>query len=161
MVSSPLKRWGQARKKNHVHVYGYIFEQSVSTNPNKDERIDPDQDDEEYTGSNVYIGTTETYFRSNSEPSKHTSLDDQGMNFYIYTVDENIIAITKIRNNYGAIQLFKFDFSKLPLLKLSLLILLQSFLVSVLCFFLMALFLSIEVKILRVTTFAMAKLEEQ
>ena len=45
------------------------------------------------------------------------------------TVGENIIATTKIRNNYAAIQLF--------LVKLSLLILfaLAAFLVSVLCFF--------------------------
>ena len=59
-----------------------MYEQSVSTNTNKDERID--QDYEEYTGSNVYIGTTETYFRSNSETLGQTTLDYQGINFYIY-----------------------------------------------------------------------------
>ena len=69
-------------KKNQVHVNGYMSEQSVSTNPSKDERIY--QGDEGYTGSNVYIGTTETYFRTNSETSKQTTLDYQGMNFYIY-----------------------------------------------------------------------------
>ena len=55
---------------------------SVSTNPRKEERNG--QGDEGYTGSNVYIGTTETYFRSNSETSKQTTLDYEGMNFYIY-----------------------------------------------------------------------------
>jgi hypothetical protein len=49
------------------------------------------------------------------------------------TVGENIIATTKIRNNYGAIQ--SFNFSLLPLVQLSLLILFASFLVSVLFFF--------------------------
>ena len=44
------------------------------------------------------------------------------------TIDENIIATTKIRNDYGAIQSFIFqisilDFSSLLLVKLSLLIL--------------------------------------
>ena len=59
-----------------------------------------------------------------------------------FTVGENIIATTKIRNNYGVIQTFKFpiviailDFSLLLLVKSSLLILYTSFLVSVLCFF--------------------------
>ena len=57
------------------------------------------------------------------------------------TPGENINATTKIRNNYGAIQSFKFtiailDFSLLLLVKLSLLIIFTSFLVSVLCFFL-------------------------
>ena len=50
------------------------------------------------------------------------------------TVGENIITTTKIRNNYGAIQSFQFsilriaklDFSLLPLVKLSLLILFAS-----------------------------------
>ena len=50
-----------------------------------------------------------------------------------YLVGENIIATTKIRNNYGAIQSFKFPI--LPLVKLSLLILFASFFVSVLCLF--------------------------
>ena len=49
-----------------------------------------------------------------------------------YTVGENIIATTKIRNNYGAIQ--SFIFSILLLVKLSLLILFAFFLVSVLCY---------------------------
>ena len=64
-------------------------------------------------------------------------------NRLISTVGENIIATTKIRNNYGAIKsliFFKFaiailDFSLLLLVKLSLLILFVSFLVSVNWFF--------------------------
>ena len=55
------------------------------------------------------------------------------------TVSENIIATSKIRNNYGAIQSLIFppilDFSLLLLVKLSLLIPFASFLVSFLCFF--------------------------
>ena len=65
------------------------------------------------------------------------------MGFSHLTVGENIIATTKIGNNYGAIQSFIFpniaieilDFSLLLLVKLSLLILFAPFLVSVLCFF--------------------------
>ena len=52
----------------------------------------------------------------------------------LHTVGENVIAITKIRNNYCAIQSFKFpilDFSLLLLVKLSLLILFASFLVYI------------------------------
>ena len=48
------------------------------------------------------------------------------------TVGENVIATTKIQNNYVAIQSF---ISLLPLVKLSLLIIFAYFLVSVLCFF--------------------------
>ena len=47
-----------------------------------------------------------------------------------YTVGENIIATTKIRNNYGPIHSFKFpilDFSLLRLVKLSLLFLFATF----------------------------------
>ena len=51
--------------------------------------------------------------------------------YKVYTVGENIIATTKIRNNYGAI---KFLFS-IALVKLPLLILFASFFVSFLCFF--------------------------
>ena len=57
-------------------------------------------------------------------------------------VCENIIATTKIRNNYDAIQSFKLPILRqqywtflLLLVKLSLLILFASFLVSILCFF--------------------------
>ena len=65
------------------------------------------------------------------------------MGFSDLTVSENIIATTKIRNNYDDIQSFIFpniaivilDFSLLLLVKLSLLILFAFFLVSVLCFF--------------------------
>ena len=46
---------------------------------------------------------------------------------------ENIIASTKIQNNYGAIQ--SLFFSLLLLVKLSLLILFASFLALVICFF--------------------------
>ena len=67
----------------------------------------------------------------------------EGVTFVGCTVGENIIATTKIRNNYGAIRSFKIsniaiailDFSLLLLVKLSLIILFASFLVSVLCFF--------------------------
>ena len=51
------------------------------------------------------------------------------------TVGENIIATTKIRNIYGAIQSLILNFSLLLLVKLSLLILFAAFLVLVLCFF--------------------------
>ena len=59
------------------------------------------------------------------------------------TVGENIIATTKIQNNYGAIKSLIFpniaiailDFSLLLIVKFSLLILFASFFVSVLCFF--------------------------
>ena len=55
------------------------------------------------------------------------------ISLHISTVGENIIATIKIRNNYCAIQSFKFPI--LPLVNLSLLILFASFFVSVLCFF--------------------------
>ena len=51
------------------------------------------------------------------------------------TVGENIIAAIKMRNNYGAIQSFKI---------FNLLCLVAPFLVSVLCIFLMALFLKLS-----------------
>ena len=66
------------------------------------------------------------------------------ISMYVFklTVGENIIATTKIRNNYGAIQSFISQFcdsniglSLLLLVKLSLLILFTSFLISVLYFF--------------------------
>ena len=65
---------------------------------------------------------------------------DYFIKYLLLTVGENIIATTK--NNYCSIQSFKcpiLDFSLLPLVKLSLLILFASFYVSVLCFFLIAL----------------------
>jgi hypothetical protein len=49
------------------------------------------------------------------------------------TVGENIIATTKIRNDYGVIQ--SLDFYLLLIVKLSLLIIFGFFLLSVLCFF--------------------------
>ena len=76
---------------NKKVINGYISEQSVSTNPNNDERSG--QGDEEYTGSNVYIGTTETYFRSNSETSGQTTLNYEGMNFYIFI--DSLVLISK------------------------------------------------------------------
>ena len=57
----------------------------------------------------------------------------QDTNYHDYsTVGKNIIATTKIRNDYGAIKSF---ISLLLLVKLSLLIPFASFLVSDLCFF--------------------------
>ena len=53
----------------------------------------------------------------------------------VSTVGKNIIATTKIRNNYGAIQYCDSNITVLLLVKLSLLILFASFFVSVLCFF--------------------------
>ena len=63
----------------------------------------------------------------------------------IYNIQsaENVIATTKISNIAIAI----LDFSLLLLVKLSLLILLASFLVSALCFFLIALFPKLSDKI--------------
>ena len=74
------------------------------------------------------------------------------------TVGENIIATTKIRNNYGAIQSFIFAiailvFSLLLLVKLSLLILFASILVSVSYLF-SYVFLS---KVIALPTIAIAK----
>ena len=69
------------------------------------------------------------------------------------TVSKNIIATTKIQNNYGAIQSLIFPiFSLLLLVKLSLLILFASFLVSVFCFF----FDSFLSKIISLPTIAVA-----
>ena len=69
----------------------------------------------------------------------------------LFTVDENIIATTKIRNNYchliihfSNIAIVLLDFSLLLPIKLSLLILFATFLFSVLCLFFMASFLKLS-----------------
>ena len=91
------------------------------------------------------------YFNSTRLYNHATLVNNFAYNLFCITVVDNIIATTKIRNNYGAIQSFIvpilrqiLDFSLLLLVKLSLLILFcirslllfGSFLVSVLCFFL-------------------------